>query len=99
MNLGIKWGLVDVLLLLGLYGVYLDRLWRASCEAPGQCLSQVSSISLSPFTLVTSLGSNGVPLQSPLTLDWIQLILISLVVVNTYFAYIWLRRRTIPSVI
>ena len=90
----IKVLLVDVVLLVGMYYVIKDIAWRSSCTmAFPQCRYSVASFQYSPLTYVTTLSSGGIPLVSPLTVDWIQLFTAVLIVLNLWFVYSYLRSR------
>jgi hypothetical protein len=69
-----------------LYFVQLDLWWRSSCrlDTVPSCISHVASVTYFPFTKVTRLAGSGLPLTSPLTLDWFQVILVLLVVIDAY---------------
>jgi len=86
---------VNAVLLLALYFVASDVETRTEYAAR-QGHSYFFSQSFLTETS-TLLGANG-PLQSPLTLAWLQVILVVLVVLDVLYLYGWVqRRRAAPS--
>lgn len=81
---------VNIVLLLGIYFVLGDVATRTAYAA-GKGMSYTFA---QLFLVETSTlqGSSG-GLQSPLTLDWVQLLLVVLVVVDVLYFYGWLERR------
>jgi hypothetical protein len=75
-----------------IYFVELDRQWRSSCAASFVCRASVASTSYSPFTMMTTLFGSGLPLTSPPTLDWLQLLVVVLAAFDGYAVYQWARR-------
>jgi len=90
--------LADAVLLTGLYLVVKDLEWRSSyaasahnaCEGP---CSYTPSLSHSILTQFFTMTGNGVSLTSPPTLDWVQLLVVILVVVNVWYGYSFLETR------
>ncbi|HEV2227188.1 MAG TPA: hypothetical protein VGR56_10345 [Nitrososphaerales archaeon] len=90
--------LADVVLLFALYSVFVDLQWRTGYatylhSACPQFCSYSPSFSYSLLTQFFTLAGNGVRLTSPPTLDWVQLIVYALVVLNAWFAYKTLKSR------
>jgi hypothetical protein len=91
--------IADVILLVAELEVILDIQNRMNCAlgSPlyGQnCLARTSpSYAYSVLTQWFSLVINGSAWQSPLTLDWVQLIAYVLVALNAWYAYTVLSRR------
>lgn len=93
----------DVLLLLAVYLVLDDRTWRLRCAlgtAAADCTARSSPhFSYSLFTLTFSMTSDRIPgipvqtLQSPPTLDWVQVLVAALVVLNAWYVYALVRSR------
>ena len=91
----------DVLLLVALYFVIGDLLWRAAKAgsphghtATGYAVSYTYSL----FTQIFTMSGGGTTLASPLTLDWVQVIGALLVVVNVWFLYVtFLGRKDVPK--
>lgn len=81
---------INVVLLLLLYFVTADQAERTAYAAR-EGLAFLFSKSILVQTSVLQ-GSRGA-LQSPLTLDWVQLLVGALVVVDVLFAYEWSGRR------
>jgi len=86
---------VDLVLLTLLYYVLQDLAWRAyyagTPHVPGS--PYTPSFSYSILTRYFTMGGSSVPLTSPPTLDWVQLIVLILVAVNGWFAYHAYRSR------
>jgi len=84
----------NVLLLLGLYFVTNDVADR-SAYAAREGLSYAFSQSLLVET--STLSGKGLNLQSPLSLAWLQVILLVLVVIDALYIYDWsVARRAKP---
>ena len=80
----------DLLLLLALYFVVQDEMWRSSLAATkGLSVSYTYSF----FTHVFAMLGGSIPLRSPPIFDWIELILLLLVAVNIWFTYSVTRSR------
>jgi hypothetical protein len=80
----------NILLLLALYLVTADVATR-SAYAAREGLSYTFAQS---FLVETStLGGKGLSLQSPLSIAWLQLILLVLVVVDALYVYDWAKNR------
>lgn len=76
--------IADAVLLIALFLVLQDLGWR-SAYATAKGLSP--SFGYSPLIQVFTLGGGSVPLQSPLTLDWVQVIAVLLVAVNASYLF------------
>jgi len=93
--------IADVLLITGLYYVLLDLQWRSAyasslhyaCEGP---CSYTASFSRSILTQFFTMSGNNSSLTSPPTLDWVQLLVLALVLINVWYGYSFLfeRRKT-----
>ncbi len=86
---------IDFLLLVALLYVAGDQQWRvAYAESPHSRTSgYATSFSYSLFTQVFTMSGKGVSLSSPLTLDWVQVLVAALFVVNAWFVYVTLGAR------
>lgn len=83
---------VNVVLLLALYFVASDVATRTTYAArQGNSYFFTQSFLTETSTLQ---GANG-SLQSPLTLAWLQLILIVLVILDVLYLYGWVQRRRV----
>jgi hypothetical protein len=83
--------LVDVVLLVFAYYVQEDLDWRSSYAAfRGYSPTTHYSLLIRTFQMV----GGGVPLQSPPTLDWIQVVILILIVVNVSYLYGVLRNHS-----
>ncbi len=89
MRLAVKAVIVNVIGILVVYFVRLDLTVRSSCGSLTLpfCRAPIESIAYGPLTLTTQLASSGIPLLSPLTLDWSQVALITMVIVDLYALY------------
>lgn len=96
MRLVLKAAVVNAVGIVLLYFVELDVLWRSSCggDTTPSCISHVAAVSYFPFTMVSHLAGSGLPLTSPLTLDWFQVILVSLVIIDAYCLVRFFTRRS-----
>ena len=74
---------VDAVLIVAGYFVAADLQWRSS-YAVSEGLAP--STSYLPFLRVFTMTGRAVPLQSPATLDWIQVLAAVFIVVNVWFA-------------
>jgi hypothetical protein len=86
---------VNAVAVVLLYLVVVDMGWRASCAtlSPAGCRASVASITYWPFFDYYHLIRAGTVLTSPPTFDWIQALVVFLVVFDLYFAYRWFRAR------
>lgn len=89
---------IDAVLIAAFAYVYEDLLWRTAYAesvhtACTQGCSYSASFSFGVLTRVFTMAGNGVVLTSPLTLDWVQVILVLLVVANGLYAFSFLRSR------
>ncbi len=86
---------VNAVVVVLLYFVAQDLIWRGSCATlyPPGCRASVSSISYMPFFFVYQVLEGGAALNSPLTLDWFQVLLAALVVFDALFVYRLARSR------
>jgi hypothetical protein len=90
--------LADIVLLFALYSVFVDLQWRTGYAASvhsacPQFCSYSPSFGYSLLTQFFTLAGNGVRLTSPPTLDWVQLVVYVLVVLNAWYAYKTLKSR------
>ncbi len=82
----------DIILLVGEYYVIQDLQWRATYAASvhnacgGPC-SYAPSFSYNLLTQFFTMSGGRLPLVSPPTLDWVQALVLALVLVNGWFAY------------
>ena len=93
----------DVVLLAGLYFVLQDLSWRSGYAASphdrcaGTFCSYAPSFSYNVLTRYFTMSGSGLPggaITSPATLDWVQVFLLALVVINVWYGYtIWTRFR------
>jgi hypothetical protein len=99
--------LVDIVLVVALYSVLQDLQWRTSYaaslhDACGGLCSYAPSFGYGVFTRVFTLSGNGVRLASPPMVDWVQILVVLLVLVNGWYLYVVLRAKkpqstTLPS--
>jgi len=90
--------IVDILALVALYYVLQDLQWRtdyaASLHTACRTLCGYSpSFSYGLLTRVFTMDGNSQHLVSPPTLDWVQAIVVTLVVANSWFVYAYMRER------
>jgi hypothetical protein len=83
---------VNAVLILALYLVTADVASR-SLYAAREGLSYFFTQSLLVET--SSLKGHGATLQSPLTLAWLQLILVVLVIIDALYVYDWAKGRRV----
>ena len=86
---------LDVLILLFGYFVAGDLQWRSSYAASEGLLPTYSYF---PFIQLFTMSGRvmfgkALPLQSPPTLDWLQVLGAVFVVANLWYAYVTFRRR------
>ena len=101
----LKLALVDLVLLTGLYYVIQDLQWRSSyassvhyaCGGPCSYTPSFSHSILTQFFTMTNANTNT-SLTSPPTLDWIQLLVLALVVINVWYGYSLFERRKARNV-
>ena len=89
-----KVALVDLVLVYALFSVLQDLDWRtyyAGTPHAAVPSGYAASFSYSVHTRFFTMSAGNVTLTSPPTLDWVQLVVIALVVVNAWFAYVALR--------
>ena len=94
----IKVAIADALLLAGVYLVLVNRAWKIQCAMENGVNCEVARtsphFSYSLFTIsFSAISPSGMLLQSPPSLDWVQVLLAVFVVVNAWYAYSALRRR------
>ena len=94
-KLGYKLVLVDLVLVAALYFVLQDISWRTYyAMTPHAGVSGYTpSFSYSLLTRFFSMAGSNVPLTSPPTLDWVQVIAYVLVAINAWYAYLLLKPR------
>lgn len=92
---------VDAILLLLVYLVQLDEQWRLACALGHELSCSARSGPSYSYSLLTqsfSMNSNtGMALRSPPALDWTQVFVVLLVVVNVWFLLPTLRKRLAPT--
>ncbi len=76
----------DILALIALYFVEYNVAWR---NAYARSEGLLPSTGYAPFLKYFLIEGASVPLRSPPTLDWVQVLLVSLVVVNAFYFYEW----------
>ena len=89
---GFKILIADAVLLAAEFLILQDLQWRSSYAA-AEGLSP--SYSYSVLTQFFAISGGGATLTSPPTLDWVQLLVVVLVVLNVWYAYRSLRRRNL----
>jgi len=93
----------DAVLLLAEFEIIQDVQNRIQCALGSTLYGQVCMLRSSPsfsYSLITksfSMVVGGTRLQSPPTIDWVQLIAYVLVAVNVWFGYTVYARRKAPS--
>ncbi|QQG48942.1 MAG: hypothetical protein HY247_01090 [archaeon] len=90
---GLKLLIGDVLILVAGYLVTKDLQARVAYAAAER---YSPSFSYSILTKYFDMIRNSVTLQSPLTLDWIQVLAFAFIIVNGWYAYGFLRGRSVP---
>lgn len=90
MRTGYKVAVVDLVLLGALYFIVQNLQWRASYAASE---GLTPSYSYSLLWNVFQMSGRAFPLQSPPTLDWVQLLAAILAVLNLVYVYTALRGR------
>ena len=93
---------VDVILLAAGFWVLQDLQWRVGFasslhNACSPICRYSPSFSYSVLTRFFTMTGNGVSLTSPPTLDWVQLIVCLLVVVNAWFAWTAFKGKPRPG--
>ncbi len=91
---GLKVGLADAVLLSAFYFVIQDLQWR-SAYASSNGFTPSNSYSL--LTRFFSIARGGLALASPPTLDWVQVIVATLLVLNAWFFIRMFRLRSARS--
>ncbi len=91
----VKAALADMVLLVALAFVLQDLDWRAyyAGTAHAGVSGYSPSFSLSLFTRFFTMSGSGVSLTSPPILDWVQILVLGLILVNGWFIYAVLRSR------
>lgn len=93
----IEVAVADALLLIGTYLVVLNRQWKVNCVLgmANDCTPRSSPhFSYSVFTVYFSLNSSLTPhvlLASPPSLDWVQVFVAALVILNVWYSLTLLR--------
>lgn len=99
-RLAYKVAFADFFLLVALASVLQDLAWRAYYAGTPHAsvpsgYSAASSYSL--LTRVFTMSGGSVSLASPVTLDWVQVLVLALVLVNGWFAFrVYASRRVHP---
>ncbi len=95
----IKVAIANALLLVGVYLTLVNRAWKRQCAIGNavNCTARTSPhFTYSVFTISFSMVSpSGMTLQSPPSLDWVQVLLAVLVVIDAWYVYSELRHRQI----
>jgi hypothetical protein len=86
--------LINAVLILALLWVTGEQSARASYAVQR---GLTFSVTRSLFTYVTTLSSSSGQLSSPPTLDWIQVIVFALFLIDLYYVYGAVRRRGKPD--
>ncbi len=79
-----KAAVLDALLIAAAYFVFGDQVWRASFASSEHFVATVTYL---PFIQFFSMSGWTIPLESPPTLDWLQVFLAIIVVSNLYYAW------------
>jgi hypothetical protein len=90
--------IADLILVGGIVLVIQDIQMRTNCTLDGcQPFARSSAgFTYSVLTKTFSFDVNGNTLTSPLTLDWVQVLVLALVIVNFWYGYRALTRRGRP---
>jgi len=97
-RVSVKVLLADVVLLAAVYSVLQDLSWRSAYAAsphsacPLPC-GYSASFSYNLLTRFFTMAGHGVSLTSPPTFDWVQMLVLGLIVVNAWFAVSSYRAR------
>jgi hypothetical protein len=83
--------LIDAVVFVFVYLVVLDLVFRNSYAVS---LNFAPSVGYSVLTHVLTLTGRGTTLVSPQTLDWVQLLVVALVVINVSYAARFRKRST-----
>jgi hypothetical protein len=83
---------INAILLAALYWVTIEQATRAAYATQEGLAFLIARF---PLTLTTTLSGRNGQLTSPLTLDWMQLIVLALLVVDSIYAYGFVRRRQV----
>lgn len=88
----------DLLLLTALYFVLQDLSWRTHYAASphnacGGVCAYTPSFSYGFLTRIFTMTGNNAQLVSPPTVDWVQVLVVLLVAINAWFAYVTLKPR------
>jgi hypothetical protein len=91
-----KAAMVNVVCLMLLYFIQLDLIWRSTCGdvSSPTCIAHVASVTYLPFLKRTVLAGTVLPLQSPYTLDWFQVLIFAIVVVDAYYLLSYINTRS-----
>lgn len=96
----IEVAVTDALLLVGTYLVIVNRQWKINCALglTTDCTPRNSPhFAYSVFTVYFSMNSSLTPhvlLTSPPSLDWVQVFVAALVVINAWYLITHLRERS-----
>ena len=88
----------DLLFVFAFYSVLQDLSWRtyyaaSPHDACGGLCTYTPSFSYGFLTRTFTLAGNNASLVSPPTLDWVQVIIYTLVLVNLWLVYVTLKPR------
>ena len=87
--------LADAVLLGAEFLILQDLQWRVTYAS--SVLRYTPSYTYSVLTQFFAMGGSTTPLRSPPTLDWVQLLVVVLVILNLTYAYRSLRRRSLSA--
>ena len=89
---GLVFAVFDLFALTFLYFVLQDLAWRTSYVESRELLA--ASTSYSPFVRVFNISGGGIkqPLVSPPALDWVQVVVVTLILVNGFFLLTTVRK-------
>jgi len=90
---GVKVLVIDAVLLVAGLLIQQDVLWRSAYAS--SVLGYSPSVSYSVLTKFFEMTGRVTSLNSPPTLDWVQLVAVLLLIVNFWYAYSIVRGRKI----
>jgi len=92
---GVKVVLIDAVLLVFGFVIQQDIQWRSAYAS--SVLGYAQSVSYSVLTKFFTMTGRGSSLESPPTLDWVQVLAYALLLVNAWFVYRSLKPRRSTS--
>ena len=85
----------DLLMLVAAYSVVMDLQWRNSFAA---FKGLNASTSYLPFIRMFTMTGRSLPLESPPTLDWLQVLAAAFIVINVWYVFVtYADRRRRPT--